>query len=183
MEDRVTSVADRLAPAKGSGVSMGVVIVVLLAVDLVVVTAIVGAMAPHALWLVLLICVGSPIAAFWLVHLFGWRPWQRRYPAQPQSRTAVVRINQSFQLGQIARLNNCLHIAADEDHLHLIPFCALRWVGSDVVSIPWSAIQDAQKTRFGDYMRARVDGRRIMGPSWCMSLAAPPETDNDEESS
>jgi len=162
MDDRVEAIPDRLATANGAGVSMGVVLVVLLTVDLIIVTAVVAALAPHVLVWGILISVASPMVAFWALAFFAWRPWERRFPAKPQDRGAVVRINQSMQVGQVCRLNRCVHLAADDEHLHLIPFGPLRWFGAGVVSIPSR-----------DFMRARVNGWRIVGPTWCMSLAAP----------
>ncbi len=181
MDDRVESIPDRLAPAKGTAVSMGVVIAVFLIVDTFVVVALVSALAPHALLWVILLCIGSPLLAFWLIQMLGWRPWQRSFPAKPQHTDAVVRLNQSFQLGAWMRLNNCLHIAADDEHLHLIPFCVLRWVGAGVISLPWIAVTDVKATRWKSMMRGRVDGRTISGPSWCLALATPIEPESTSE--
>ena len=173
MEETVEAISDRLAPAAGSGFSVGAVIAVFLIVDTFIVVALVLALAPHALWWVLLITVGSPFAAFWLLVVFGWRPWSKKFPAAPQRQDAVVRLSQSIQLGPWMRMNNCIHLAADEDHLHLIPFSMLRWVGAGVISIPWAAISDVRPTRFNGVSRGRVNGRTIAGPTWCLELGAP----------
>ena len=169
--ERVTAIRDRVKNAKG--IDLGSFIAVLLVVDVFIVGAVVGALAPHALWWVALLALAGPFLAFWLIHVAAWGPWQRAFPAQPQSRDALVKHGQSATLGALARMNNCITIAADEDHLHLIPFAAMRVVGAKVISLPWSGFEDVApaKGAITQLVSARIGGRRFSAPEWAMRLA------------
>ncbi len=171
--DAITSVRDRLANApRGANLMVG--FAVLIAVDLVIVLALLTATAPHAIPIALPIVIAAPLAAFFVINLILWRPIARRFPAQPQKPDAVVKLCQSFALSTLRRMNNCVHIAADDAHLHLIPFAPLRWTGASVISIPWSAMRlRSGKTRMG-LLTADVGRLRMTGPEWCMRLAPAP---------
>ncbi len=174
--DAITSARDRLANApKGANLMTG--IAVLVAVDLVIVLALLTATAPQAIPVALPIIIAAPLTAFFLINLIFWRPIARRFPPQPQSPDAVVKPCQSFALSTFRRMNNCVHIAADDAHLHLIPFAPLRWTGARVISVPWSAMRlRSDKPRMG-FLTADVGTLRMSGPEWCMRLAPAP-TDN-----
>ncbi len=151
---------------------------VFIVMDLVIVLAIVGATSPAALPLLLPLILLAPIAIFAPLNLLIWWPIARRFPPQPQRPDAVVKLCQSFALSTLRRMNNCVHIAADDAHLHLIPFAPMRWTGARVISIPWSAMSLSRtKPRFGT-LTANVGRLRMTGPEWCMRLApAPPPAD------
>lgn len=167
----VTDVRDRLANAP-KGVSLTHAVLVFVIVDSIIVIALVGALSPQALPLILLLLLVLPFITFALISFLLWQPVARRFPAQPQKPDAVVRLSQSFALSTLRRMNNCVHIAADDAHLHLIPFAILRWTGARIISIPWSAIRlRSTKPRLG-FLTADVDGLRMTGPEWCMRLAA-----------
>jgi hypothetical protein len=127
------------------------------------------------LWIVAcIIVVGAGLVAgvFWVIGALTWKPWQRRYPAQPILHGAVSQQFQSFGLGRLSRLNNCVTIIADEQHLHLVPFAALRWVGCGRMSLPLDRIGDVRPGWMPRFqMSAQIDGQAISGPEWCLKLA------------
>lgn len=173
MDDRVTHIKDRLAKPSG-GVNIDLVMVVLFSVDFLIVFVLLAVLSPgQALWVAPLV-VGAPFAIFGLLTWLLWKPLERRYPAAPQSRDAVVKLGQSLQIGAMFRFNNALALGADEDHLHLIPFMPMRWTGAKVVSIPWERVSDVQPSPGRYSMRltkAKVDGRTLGAPEWAMKFA------------
>lgn len=173
MDDRVTDIKERLAKPSG-GMNVDVLIGVLFAVDFVVVLAIVFALSPSQALFVVPIVLGAPFAIFGLLTVAIWRPLERRFPAAPQSRDAIVKLGQSLQFGRFMRFNNAMALAADEDHLHLIPFIAFRLCGAKVISIPWSRVTDVGPPpgRFSMRLtKAKVDGRALAAPEWAMKFA------------
>lgn len=173
MDDRVTDIKDRLAKPSG-GVNIDLVIVVIFTVDFLVIFGLIAVLSPtQALWVVPLV-IGAPFAIFVLINLLLWNPLERRFPAAPQSRDAVVKLGQSLLVGKFFRFNNAITLAADEDHLHLIPFVMMRLVGAKVVSIPWERVTDVAPPppRFSMRLtKAKVDGRTLAAPEWAMKFA------------
>ncbi len=167
----VETVRDRLASAPG--IDFGAAILVFLAVDAVVVTALCAALAPRALLVAVPGAIVTPFVLGWGLNTIGWAPWARRFPARPQRADAVVKKNESFAFGRFVRFNNAVHIAADADHLHLIPCLLLRLGGARVISVPWPRITDAEASARAGLVRAKIDGRETAGPEWCMRLAQP----------
>ena len=173
MDDRVTEIKDRLANPSG-GMNIDVVVAVVFAVDFLVVFGLVAVLSPaQALWIVPLV-VGSPFVIFWLLTRLLWKPLERRFPSAPQSRDAVVKLGQSVLFGKFFRFNNAIALAADEDHLHLIPFFMMRLTGAKVVSVPWERVTDVAPPppRFSMQLtKAKVDGRTLGAPEWAMKFA------------
>jgi hypothetical protein len=173
MDDRVTDIKERLAKPSG-GMNVDLLLSVIFVADFVIVTAIVFALSPaQALWIAPLV-LGLPFAIFSGMTFLLWKPYERRFPAAPQSRDAIVKLGQSLQLGRLARFNNAISMAADEDHLHLIPFAVMRLTGAKVISIPWSSVTDLGPARGKYSMRltkARVDGLTLAAPEWAMQFA------------
>lgn len=173
MDDRVVDIKDRLAKPSG-GVNIDLVMIVLFSVDFLIVFVLLAVLSPgQALWVAPLV-VGAPFAIFGLLTWLIWKPLERRYPPEPQSRDAVVKLGQSLQIGMWLRINNALALAADEDHLHLIPFMPMRWTGAKVVSIPWDRVTDVAPPppRFSMKLtKAKVDGRTLAAPEWAMKFA------------
>jgi hypothetical protein len=173
MDDRVTDIKERLANNKG-GMNTDLLLAVILVVDLVVVTAIVVALSPQQAIIIGPLVLALPFAIFSGITFFLWKPIERRYPAAPQSREAIVKLGQSLQLGRLVRFNNAIAMAADEDHLHLIPISPMRMAGAKVVSIPWARVTDVGPPpgRFSMKLtKAKVDGRTLATPEWAMSFA------------
>lgn len=124
-------------------------------------------------WLGILITAGVVIfdlGVVWAIVKIGWSPWQNRYPAREPSPDAVRRNFQSFRFG-LMNFGYAVHVAADEDYLHLRPIVLLRWVGAGPISIPWSSIQSTGKKILGRWMSVKVDSKTVVGPVWCLELA------------
>lgn len=165
----VTTARDRLAGAKG--VNFGTALIVFAIAETVVIVALVGALQPQSLAIVLPLVVGAPFLIFGFVTQLMWAPMARRFPAKPQAPDAVVRTFQSAAFGRVNRINNFVHIAADADHLHFIAPGIMRMTGAKVISVPWERFTDVkQKGMFG-LTNARLDGRPFTAPTWCMQVA------------
>jgi hypothetical protein len=165
MPDQTKQDYDGRAMALGLGV--------LLAFDAAIVVAIMAAVGASLRDIALMLggVVALTLAALLAVSQLLWMPWQRRYPTRPIREGAVSRSMQSFGLGRVSKFNNCLRITADEEHLHLWPFILTAPFGARRISIPWQEITDVRPAMFG-YMRARLGRHRIVGPGWCLRLAA-----------
>ena len=165
----VTTPRERLANAKG--VNFGTAIIVFAATETLVIVALVGALQPSMLPIVLPGVVGLPFLIFGFITQLMWAPLARRFPAKPQAPDAVVKTFQSLALGRLSRINNFVHIAADADHLHFIAPGVMRMTGAKVISVPWERFTDVrEKGRFG-MTSARLDGRPFSAPTWCMRVA------------
>lgn len=145
----------------------------LLGFDLVIVIALV--VGTGGVWwhgpLIGLSMLVLPAVAIWLMMRILWRPWVRRFPAQPvRSDEAVTRGMQSFAFSWFARFNNCLVIAADSEHLHIQLMRPFRWLARGRVSVPWRLVEDVQPARWPGLSRALIAGRRVSGPTWCLSV-------------
>ena len=102
---------------------------------------------------------------------WGWGPLPRDFPATEPGDDAVWRRYQSFRLG-LMNLGYCIHVAADEQYLHLVPIKPLRACGGRPASIPWDAIRIEKRSRHGKWITARVGTHTLRGPSWCLELAS-----------
>ncbi len=71
----------------------------------------------------------------WTVLRLIWRPMERNWPAIEPAPDAVRRNFQSFRFGA-SNFGGCIHVAADESHLHLIPARFLQWFGIGPISVP-----------------------------------------------
>src|SRR5690606_12263777 len=86
----------------------------------------------------------------------------------------IVKLGQSIAFSRLMRFNNAMALAADEDHLHVIPIMPMRLTGAKVISIPWERMSevDPPPGRFAMTLtRARLDGRRFAAPEWAMQFA------------
>ena len=111
------------------------------------------------------------IATFVTIIKLGWGPLPREFPAREPGDDAVWRRYQSFRLG-LMNLGYCIHVAADEQYLHLVPIKPLRILGGRTASIPWEAIRIENRSRRGKWITARVGTHTLRGPSWCLELAS-----------
>ena len=125
--------------------------------------AIVIAIAVAVTALDLMIVVG-------IIH-WGWGPLSREFPATEPGDDAVWRRYQSFRLGLLS-LGYCIHVAADERYLHLVPIKPLRACGGKPASIPWDAIRIESRSGRGKWITVRVGTHTLRGPSWCLELAS-----------
>ena len=101
----------------------------------------------------------------------GWSALVRKYPEVEPAPDAVRKNYQSFKIGAV-RLGKCVHVAVDETHLHLTPGKVLRWLGARPVSIPWETIRITGEAMGGRLLRTRIDSVNVIGPAWCLDLAA-----------
>jgi len=104
---------------------------------------------------------GIAASAFHLV----WRPILAAYPARVPAADAVRRRFQSFSIGCV-NMGLSIHVAADDEFLHLVPLGIWRMLGANPASIPWSALTPVGRSG----RAARLDGHRLEGPRWCMAL-------------
>ncbi len=105
-----------------------------------------------------------------IIH-WGWGPLSREFPATAPGDDAVWRRYQSFRLG-LLNLGYCIHVAADDQYLHLVPIKPLRACGGRPASIPWDAIRIESRSDRGKWITARVGTHTLRGPSWCLELAS-----------
>ncbi len=125
--------------------------------------------------LIILVAVSDAlvaVVALWAVVRFGWKPFAQCFPPRRKDPDAVERRFQSFRLGALS-FSFCIHVAADEGHMHLQPAALLRFFGAQTASIPWSSIEIQKQRRTGRSITAKINQRTLLGPAWCLSLAEP----------
>ncbi len=114
-----------------------------------------------------------PLAALiWVIFKIGWSPLIRRYPACEPAPEAVRKSYQSFSVGLI-NLGLSVHVAADDQYLHLTPLLVLRWLGAGPISVPWSSITIKKRGKVTKTVTASFDSTTVCGPAWCLDLADP----------
>lgn len=95
------------------------------------------------------------------------REFATTFPAKEPRPDAVRKEFQSFRIG-IVGLGGSIHVAVDEDFLHLSPaWFARAVVRMKPVSIPWDKIE-SKGPRFGRF-RVQVGTTPIVGPKWCFA--------------
>jgi hypothetical protein len=165
----VTAIDDPFRAAMMKGL-MGLVIIE--PVTIIVVLAVLG--VPWWVFLLVLsLATFVPALVIWLIVQLAWNPNARRWPAQPVLPGAVSKSWQSFAFGRLNRFNNCITILADERCLHLEPFALFRLQGARRISLPLDRMTELRRSLAPGMMSARIDGRLIYGPSWCMRLVQP----------
>ena len=125
--------------------------------NVLIVTIVVGALAE------------PPLLIWGLMH-FLWRPVHERFPGREPDGDAITKRFQSFRLG-IMNLGFSIHVAVDENHLHLTPAGYLRVFGARPLSIPWESIAIQKRSRSKRWITAKVDRWTVVGPAWCLELA------------
>jgi hypothetical protein len=126
--------------------------------------------------LVPLFILGTLVVTAGVIRVFLkslWSPMASRYPARPVLASAISRGCQSITLHGWAGFNGCLTIAVDEQHLHVIPWRMLHFIGATPISIPWDAITDVRPSWPKSYSKALVGGVKFQAPAWCLELAQP----------
>jgi hypothetical protein len=112
------------------------------------------------------------VMLLWMIMRLAWGPMARRWPARTPAPGSVRHNFQSYRLG-LLNLGYCVHTAVDEAYLHLIPAKAIRWLGGQPMSVPWSAIELKKRGRNARHIAARIDGITLQGPAWALELADP----------
>ncbi|MFO0831082.1 MAG: hypothetical protein U0637_04465 [Phycisphaerales bacterium] len=97
-------------------------------------------------------------------------PLARDYPPLPAAPSAVRR---EFQSMERDRLNFgwCVHMTADECHLHIEPAWLLRACGGKPCSVPWTAMEVVKRGRWS--CRVKVAGKaggEYRMPAWVGEL-------------
>ncbi|HYD00223.1 MAG TPA: hypothetical protein VEB22_03275 [Phycisphaerales bacterium] len=98
------------------------------------------------------------------------RPLAAAYPAVEPAADAVRRRFQSFSFDFVS-FGRCVHVAVDARYLHLRPASLARWLGMRDMSVPWGAIAVKKMRRRSAV--ASLGKTTVRGPAWCLSLAAP----------
>lgn len=99
----------------------------------------------------------------------AWEPIGGRFPPVEPAPNAVRREFQSFKIG-LLNLGWSVHVAVDEEHLHLFPAWLPRVWGMTAASVPWPEITDKGPSLFGQ-RKVRVRQTVLIGPAWCLELA------------
>jgi len=163
------------APARTS-LFKGLFLLVLLE-PIIIIAILAGVGVPW--WIIMMVValiVAIPVFAFWIIHLAAWRPLMNRHHAQPIRSGAVSKSFQSISFGSLMRFNNCLTLVADDEHLHIVPFAPLKWVGARRISLPWNRMMRVSQSRLNGMIKVKLGDRFLSGPEWCMKLAPIPET-------
>jgi hypothetical protein len=119
-----------------------------------------------------LIVVAATLLDYTIIRFLMSRCWghlPRAFPRRPPREDAVRRNFQSFQLG-LCNFGFCIHVAVDEQYLHLEPARLIRLLGAGPASIPWESIRLTGPPRRG-WLTAQVGDRQFLGPAWCLELA------------
>jgi len=162
------------APARRSMFKALFVVVLLEPIAAIVLLAVFG-VPWWIIGMVMVLIVTIPALVLWIIHLAVWRPLMRRHPAQPIHSGAVSKSFQSIAFGPLMRLNNCVTLVADDEHLHVEPFAPMKWVGSRRISLLWSRMKRVKHSQLSGMTKVEIDNRTVTGPEWCMKLAPDPD--------
>ena len=122
--------------------------------------------------LIICLAVLLDLAIMWAILMFVRVKWHRladAFPAVGIRPGSVSKRYQSIRLDALS-LGWCVHISADDQHLHLVPSVVMRPASRRTLSIPWHAIEHLASGRWSS--RVRINGMTISGPRWCLDLAA-----------
>jgi len=108
---------------------------------------------------------------------FFLRPLAARFPAVQPLPEALTRKFQSVRIDML-NLGFAVHVTVDGERLHLTPVAILRWLGARTISIPWNEIQIAKRSKLTGAVSAKIGSTTLVGPSWCMELAMPADSNS-----
>ena len=94
-----------------------------------------------------------------------------RFPSHSIKPDAVRRNFQSVAFDAL-NLGGAVHLAADDEHLHVLPAAVSRWIGVKPLSIPWTEIRVTKRGRRTS--TAQIGPTTFVAPNWCLDLAGPP---------
>lgn len=97
-----------------------------------------------------------------------WGDIAGKHPPDEPAPDAIRRGFQSFSCG-LLNMGWCVHVATDENYLHLRPALLMRIFGTKPTSIPWEAIDRVEGK--GRYRTAHLGMTSFRGPAWCLELA------------
>ena len=99
-----------------------------------------------------------------------WNALANAHEATEPDAGAVRKNFQTFAIGPV-NLGFCVHVAVDEQFLHLLPSRFLKLCGAKPMSVPWEAITMKKK---GKRTSIVMIGRQaVIGPTWCLGIADP----------
>lgn len=124
--------------------------------------------------IIALLCVGNAaITMFiaWVIVKSSWTGLAGPFEAHEIGPDAVRKNFQSFRIG-IVNLGFSVHVAVDEQYLHLIPARIIQIFGAKAASIPWDQV--TFKDRKGKrYATVKIGSSMVLGPAWCLTIAEP----------
>ena len=100
-------------------------------------------------------------AAFSLIY----NPLVQAFPAQQIPPYATQRTYQTFSFGSV-NMALSIHVAVDDDYLHITPILPWRWLGAHAASIPWSSMVPGRVANV-----VQVHNWNMVGPKWCLEKA------------
>lgn len=105
----------------------------------------------------------------------AWNVMADAHPATPPLEGAVRREFQSFKMG-LFNMGWCVHVAVDEQRLHLFPVKLMRLGGAKAASVPWEQVRLADKQPWSkSWVDVTIGHTDLRGPAWALSLAQRPE--------
>jgi hypothetical protein len=107
----------------------------------------------------------------------AWNPMANHYPAVEPAPDAVRKNFQSFKLGMIS-MGMSIHVAVDDQYLHMFPAKLLRWCGAKTISVPWNEIELVKPGK--KWVRVKIGSQDVYGPAWCLGLASPADEPADK---
>lgn len=97
----------------------------------------------------------------------------KQFPAREPAAQAVRREFQSFRFGMMDA-GWGIHVAVDDQHLHLSPARLERMFRVPAMSVPWAHVKLVKRGE--RRTKVRVEGEKekveIIGPTWCLELAS-----------
>lgn len=126
-------------------------------------------------WIAIAVCVFDLLLTGLIIGVAvrrNWEPLMKQFPDREPLADALTRRHQSFRIG-ILNLGWSVHVAADDEHLHLTPVRWMQRLGARPVSIPWEAIELRPSRPGGRYTTAKIGTLTMKGPAWCLDLADP----------
>ena len=125
--------------------------------------------SPVAVTLLIIVCIPGAFGIAALCMTMMWNPIMRAWPPRQPGPEAVRRNFQSFSLG-LLNLGLSIHVAADDEYLHLQPARLIRWMGAVSTSIPWNAMEPMAGRKA---TAVKLGPHTMIGPRWCMELVSP----------
>ncbi len=111
----------------------------------------------------------------WVLIRSSWAGLAQPFPAQQIGSDAVRKNFQSFRIG-IVKLGFSVHVAVDEQYLHLIPARLIRLFGARTASIPWNQVSFTGRKGKRNAV-VKIGANTVMGPAWCLEMAEPPPSE------
>ncbi len=91
----------------------------------------------------------------------------KAYPGQSIASNANRRNFQSMSSGAV-NLGGCIHIATDDQFLHLLPTAFLRLFKATPASIPWDAVELTPDQNSKRWITLRTAGTSLRLPAWIL---------------